>query len=90
LFGNLVGLSVTPVLLDIFLTQIRDTSLQHVKNLTFLHLSFTQVSDAGLEHLKGLTKPTLLLLNDTKVTIAGVAELQKTLPNCNVAWDGAK
>jgi len=37
---------------------------------------------AGLLHLKGLTGLQTLLLQGTKVTVAGVADLQKVLPNC--------
>jgi len=36
-------------------------------------------------HLKGLTKLQKLFLASTKVTDAGVADLQKALPNCKIA-----
>jgi len=35
-------------------------------------------------HLKGLTKLQGLNLGNTQVTDAGVAELQKALPNCEI------
>jgi len=38
----------------------------------------------GLAHLKGLTKLQTLDINSTKVTKAGVAALQKALPNCKI------
>ena len=43
------------------------------------------VTDAGLVHLKGLTNLTNLILPyHTQVTDAGVAELKKALPNCDI------
>ena len=38
----------------------------------------------GLVHLKGLTNLQELSLYYTKVTDAGVANLQKSLPNCKI------
>jgi hypothetical protein len=38
-----------------------------------------------LVHLKGLTNLKQLVLKGTKVTDAGVAELQKALPNCKIS-----
>jgi hypothetical protein len=63
-------------------TQVTDAGLEHLKSLTglrTLNLSNSKVTDAGLEHLKGLTGLQTLDLS-TKVTKAGVAELQKALP----------
>jgi len=37
-----------------------------------------------LVHLKGLTQLQYLGLQQTKVTAAGVADLQKSLPNCKI------
>jgi internalin A len=42
------------------------------------------VTDAGLKDLKELKNLTTLYLINTKVTDAGVAELQKTLPKCKI------
>ena len=47
-----------------------------------IHLERTEITDAGLVHLKGLTNLHTLWLDDTLVSPAGVAELQKALPNC--------
>jgi internalin A len=55
-----------------------------------LTVSDTKVTDSGLVHLKGLTKLLELDLRKTKVTTAGVADLQKAIPNCKIEWDGAK
>jgi hypothetical protein len=51
------------------------TSLQE------LFLDGTAVTDGGLVHLHGLTRLNMLRLTNTKVTDAGVAELQRALPN---------
>jgi len=73
------------------LTQLRsldlDPGLERLKGLTqlrILDLSGTQVADAGLVHLEGLTRLQWLRLVGTKVTDAGVRELQKALPNAHI------
>ena len=35
-----------------------------------------------------LTELKDLLLGKTKVTIEGIEELSKALPNCRITWDG--
>ena len=68
-------------------THVTDVGLEHLKNLTSLqglYLEDTEVTDAGLEHLKDLTSLQELFLYNTQVTDAGVAELQKSLPNCDI------
>ncbi len=45
----------------------------------------TKVTDAGLVHLTGLTNLQTLNFSFTKITDAGVAELQKALPNCKIS-----
>jgi len=42
------------------------------------------LSDAELVHLKGLIKLETLDLSGTAITGAGVADLQKALPNCKI------
>ena len=49
-----------------------------------VNLTVTRVTDAGLVHLKGLTNLKNLGLSNTKITRAGIAELQKALPNCEI------
>ena len=44
-----------------------------------------QIGRLGLVHLKGLTNLQELSLYYTKVTDAGVADLQKALPNCKIS-----
>ena len=75
--------------LSLYGTQITDAGLVHLEGLTNLQKLFldgTHVTDAGLEHLKGLTKleRLYLYLNRTQITDAGVAELKKSLPNCEI------
>ncbi len=75
-------------MLWLFRTQVTDAGLLHLKGLTSLEellLSNTQVTDAGLVHLEGLTSLTHLALGGTQVTDAGVQDLQKALPNCQIA-----
>ena len=50
-----------------------------------LSLYITDITDAGLEHLKGLTNMKKLVLINTRITDAGVAELQQSLPKCRVS-----
>jgi internalin A len=42
------------------------------------------VTDLGLAHLKGLKNLSVLLLNDTQVTEAGLKELERSLPGTNI------
>ena len=68
-------------------TQVTAAGLVHLRglpNLDTLGLGGTKVTDAGLVNLKGLTSLRKLYLTDTKVTDTGIAELQKTLPNCEI------
>ena len=48
------------------------------------------LSDAGIKHLAGLTNLEALDLRRTKASAAGVAELKRTLPNCQIVWDGGE
>ena len=62
----------------------RHPGLARLKRLTSLEsLNFEntiRVSDCGLVHLKGLTNLRRFNLDGTKVTAAGVQDLQKGLP----------
>lgn len=63
------------------ITGVGVKELAGLKNLTALHLSRTQVTDDCLDDLKGLDKLEHLSLAETKVTEAGIRELQEALPN---------
>jgi hypothetical protein len=52
--------------------------------LTHLDCLETQVSD--LSPLEGCNKLRALQLHGSKVTAAGVAALQKALPECKIEW----
>ena len=69
-------------------TMITDAGLVHLKGLTNLRTldlkTTLQITDARLVHLKELTKLRELDLEDTQATDAGIAELQKALPNCKI------
>ncbi len=76
-------------------TQITDTGfkkLTKLKKLTHLDLGHTQIMDTGFKKKKltKLKKLTWLGLKDTKITKAGVADLQKTLPNCKISHNAKK
>ena len=59
--------------------------LKGLTNLEYLYLEGCRdITDAGLVHLKGLTNLQELDLEDTQATDAGIAELQKALPNCKI------
>jgi hypothetical protein len=58
--------------------------LAGLSGLEFLALEDCRVSDAGLVHLKGLRQLKHLQLGGTEVTPAGVAVLQRDLPDCYI------
>jgi Leucine-rich repeat (LRR) protein len=66
-----------------------DLGLKHylaaLETHTRISLENWRITNAGLEHLKGLTKLRVLYLSDTQITDAGVAELQKALPDCEIS-----
>ena len=69
-------------------TKLSDLSPLQGMPLETLNIVETKVSD--LTPLKECKNLQALKLNGCRVTPAGVAELQKALPNCNIEWDGAK
>jgi hypothetical protein len=52
--------------------------------VTRLDFNDTQITDVGLKELAKLQKLESLSVIGTKVTKAGVAELKKALPNCEI------
>jgi len=72
--------------LSLNITRISDEGLVYLADLTTLEelkVSSTYVSDAGLTHLRALANLKALTVGNY-VTDAGVAELQKALPNCEI------
>ena len=68
-------------------TQVRETGLKHLGNLTnlnWLNLAGTKVRDAGLQDLEGLTNLEYMDLKGTQVTRKGRKRLGQALPNCIV------
>ena len=70
-------------------TKVTDAGLRHLKGwpkLRALGFRVTKITDTGLMHLKGLTELRRLDLRFTEnITHAGVAELQKALPACEIS-----
>jgi hypothetical protein len=65
-------------------TKVSDAGLGDLKHCRALEkLTEAYRGEYGVEQLKGLTRLTTLDLTDTNVT-PGVAELQKSLPKCNI------
>ena len=52
--------------------------------LTYLNLYATKITDAGLRQLGGLSALAHLYVWQSAVTPAGIAELRKALPECEV------
>ena len=51
-----------------------------------LDLEGPDITNEGLKELAKLQNLKELTLNGTKVTMAGVGELRKELPNCDIRW----
>ena len=70
--------------------------LANMESLFWLGFENSQLTDKGLQELKkfkGLktTNGTPhISLTGSKVTAAGVADLQQALPKCKIEWDAAK
>jgi len=67
-------------------TQITDTGLGELTKLSRLSSLWLppHITDASLKEITKLKQLKLLILSGTKVTEAGIAGLQKALPNCNI------
>lgn len=75
-------------LLDVRDTQVTDAGIPHLTamadHLEVLHLIGTKVSDASVPHLAKLTKLRELSLEGSQVTLNGLRELKRGLPNCRL------
>ena len=59
--------------------------LKRLTSLKVLDLGGAGITDANLQQLKQLVNLKELSLDDNQVTAAGVAELQKALPDCKIS-----
>ena len=59
-------------------------SLSDLPKLRAIGFRDLSISDAGLVHFRDMDSLTRLVLIRTNVTAAGVHELQKALPNCEI------
>ncbi len=64
--------------------------IAEMPTLEQLSLTKSPVTDAAIPELKKLKGLTILHLFGTKVTAAGVADLQQALPKCKIEWDAPK
>ena len=76
------------IFLNISGTRVTDAGLKEVGKLTELRsLSLgTEVTDAGLKELAGLKNLTGVIVRNRRTTAAGVDELRKALPKCEVIF----
>ncbi|MGH7135323.1 MAG: hypothetical protein ACREHD_06255 [Pirellulales bacterium] len=58
--------------------------LQHHEQLEYLNLAGAKITDAAVAHAKTLTGLKRLDLRRTEVTAAGLAQLRKALPDCEI------
>ena len=69
---------------------LTDENLQHLQppsQLTNLNLYGTNISDAGLANLKELRSlREISMTHNSRITPAGIRELQKSLPNVRVTF----
>ena len=90
---GLPHLTGQPELIDLSLshpnlTNLTAENLAELKPLKRLSLAGSGLTNAGIKHLANLTNLESLDLRRTKASAAGVAELQKALPQCKIEWDG--
>ena len=72
-------------------TKVTDAGLAHFKDntaCTELDLHNTLIGDDGLKLVAKWPNLTRLNVSDTRVTAAGVAEVRKALPRCQLTWQG--
>lgn len=84
-FPDLLNLYLpsSPLVVDEYL---QDTSC--IAHVQVLYLERTNIGDAGLASLSALTDLQELNVTSTNVTSAGVEQLHRKLPKCEIRWDG--
>lgn len=73
--------------LDAGNNDISNEDLRHLlpmKQLRFLNLSWCTIDDGAVPQLAQLRGLTMLFLNETRITPAGIARLQAALPGCRI------
>jgi hypothetical protein len=61
--------------------------LERQNDLELLNLRGANITDMGLKHLYGLGQLKRVLLDESGVSYAGVADLRSRLPGCQIEWD---
>lgn len=72
-------------------TKVTDAGLDYLHNCTELEdvlLTETNVTDTCLKFFASRKKMKNLELEKTKVTAVGIQELNRSLPQCRILWDG--
>ena len=75
------------IYVDLSGEQVKDETLQNLKELTHLarlNLNNSDITDSQLRHLRGLAQLRWLELQTPRVTDEAVKELQQSLPNCQI------
>jgi hypothetical protein len=62
--------------------------LSSIETLQILDLRGTAIADDGLRYLAGLKQLQQVVLIDTKVSSEGITFLRRSLPGCQIIWDG--
>jgi F-box/leucine-rich repeat protein 14 len=85
---GLEGLGLTDTaIIDSTITDEGLAELKGLRDLKYLHLDGAALTDAGLHHFEGMKKLRQLDLGCCRnVTDAGVARLQKALPQCRINY----
>ena len=73
------------------ITDVGIKEVAKLKKLTSLDLAFClKITDVSLKEVAKLKKLKALFLDETQVTKAGLAQLQKALPNCKIISNAKK
>ncbi|MEC8934783.1 MAG: hypothetical protein VX958_04910 [Planctomycetota bacterium] len=82
-----VGCGREPTQEEKAITAIEDLggSVYDIQGIQIVDLSSTNVTDADLAHLKELHRLRQLILDETKITPAGLKQFQQAVPNCKVS-----
>ena len=86
--SSVSGLKKLEILDLTYSKNIEDDDLVHLENLTNLKYLYlggcSRISDDGITHLKKISSLKELYLFETRVSDAGIRDLQRALPDCKV------